>query len=91
MIFATVEEASERMEDVSTPSRLTLVERLRHGIFFFFFVSITRRQFFLVKRIKRVRPPRNFPLLSLNLFYSLRPKPIVFTFAFSFRRFFQTL
>lgn len=27
-----MEVASERMEEVSTPSRLTLVERLRHGI-----------------------------------------------------------
>lgn len=30
--LATVEVASERMEEVSTPSRGTLVERLRHGI-----------------------------------------------------------
>lgn len=36
MILATEEVASERMEEVSTPSRLTLVEMLRHGIFFFF-------------------------------------------------------
>lgn len=32
MRLATVEVASERMEEVSTPSRVTLVERLRHGI-----------------------------------------------------------
>ncbi|GAU13898.1 hypothetical protein TSUD_262250 [Trifolium subterraneum] len=32
MIVATVEVASDKMEEVSTPSRLTLVERLRHGI-----------------------------------------------------------
>lgn len=32
MSLATEEVASERMEEVSTPSRLTLVERLRHGI-----------------------------------------------------------
>lgn len=33
MILATVEVASERMEEVSTPSRLTLVDRFRQGIF----------------------------------------------------------
>ena len=47
MILATEEVASERMEEVSTPSRLTLVEMLRHGIFssssfcFFLFVSLS--------------------------------------------------
>jgi hypothetical protein len=33
MSLATVEVASERMEEVSTPSRLTFVEMFRHGIF----------------------------------------------------------
>lgn len=32
MSFATVLVASERMAEVSTPSKLALVERLRHGI-----------------------------------------------------------
>ena len=31
-ILATTEVASERIEEVSTPSRLTFVERFRHGI-----------------------------------------------------------
>lgn len=34
MSLATEEVASERMAEVSTPSRLTLVERFRQGIFF---------------------------------------------------------
>jgi hypothetical protein len=33
MILATWEEASERMADVLTPSRLTLVEMFKQGIF----------------------------------------------------------
>lgn len=32
MILATAEVASERMEDVSMASKLTLVDRFRHGI-----------------------------------------------------------
>jgi hypothetical protein len=41
MILATVEVASERMEEVSTPSRLTLVEMFRHGIFSLFLCFFT--------------------------------------------------
>ena len=40
MSLATEEVASERMEEVSTPSRFTLVERLRQGIFAFSDVSL---------------------------------------------------
>ena len=32
MILETTEVASERIDDVSTPSRLTLVDMLRHGM-----------------------------------------------------------
>lgn len=32
VILATVEVASERIEDVSTPSRFTFVERFKQGI-----------------------------------------------------------
>lgn len=35
MILATAVDISERMEDVSTPSKLMFVERLRHGISYY--------------------------------------------------------
>lgn len=57
-ILATVLVASDRMEEVSIPSKLTLVERLRQGIFsscFLFFSSLALA-FFLCLQQQLLKP-----------------------------------